>query len=140
MLVRLVYASKPASAPSPETVESILTKSHERNPAVGVTGILCYTNDLFLQVLEGGRSTVSSLYNRICRDGRHIDVQLLYFREISERRFAQWSMGRVNLAKVNVATLLRYSERPTLDPFQLTGDASIALLEELIATASVVPR
>lgn len=140
MLVRLLYASRPTAPPTTEMVEAILAASHRRNPELGVTGLLCYTNELFLQAIEGGRATVSTLYNAICRDPRHREVQLLYFREISERRFANWTMGRVNLAKVNPATLLRYSEHPTLDPFQLSGEVSIALLEELLATASVISR
>ena len=49
-------------------------------------------------------------------------------------------MGQVNLAKVNPSLLLKYSDRPVLDPFATSGRASMALLEELIATAQIVGR
>ena len=49
-------------------------------------------------------------------------------------------MGQVNLAKVNPSLLLRYSEKPHLDPFSIGGRASMALLEELIDTAAIVGR
>jgi hypothetical protein len=49
-------------------------------------------------------------------------------------------MGQVNIAKVNPTLLLKYSERAELNPFSCSGQASMALLDELIATASVVSR
>jgi hypothetical protein len=49
-------------------------------------------------------------------------------------------MGQVNIAKVNPALLLKYAEKAVLNPFTCSGRASMALLEELIATASVLNR
>ena len=49
-------------------------------------------------------------------------------------------MGQVNIAKVNPALLLKYSEKAVLNPFTCSGHASMALLDELAATASVVSR
>ena len=93
-----------------------------------------------MQVLEGGRDVVSALYNRIANDPRHTDVILLQYEEITERRFAGWSMGQVNLARVNPAILLKYSTKAELDPYAGSGQASMAMLEELIATASIASR
>jgi len=140
MLVRLLYASRAAEALTPEAVDSILAVSRKDNPALGITGLLCYSGDIFMQVLEGGRDAVSQLYNAISHDPRHRDVVLLDYEEITERRFAGWTMGQVNLARVNPSILLKYSERPVLDPYAVSGKVSIALLEELIATASIVSR
>ena len=95
---------------------------------------------MFLQVLEGGRDAVNALYGDIVRDPRHRDVEVLHFEEVTERRFAGWTMGQVNLAKVNPSIVLKYSEKPVLDPYAVSGRVSMALLEELIATASIVGR
>lgn len=140
MLVRLLYASRAVEPLSQEVVDQILATSRKGNPAHGITGLLCYSGDIFMQVLEGGRDTVSQLYNAICSDPRHRDVVLLNYEEITERRFAGWTMGQVNLARVNPSILLKYSERPVLDPYAVSGKVSMALLEELIATASIVSR
>lgn len=140
MLIRLLYASRAAEALTQEVIESILAQSREHNPALGITGILCWSGDIFMQVLEGGREAVNRLYNEIVRDPRHRDVTLLHYQEISERHFAGWTMGQVNLSKVNPSLLLKYSEKPTLDPYAVSGRASLALLEELIATASIIGR
>jgi len=140
VLVRLLYASRAASPPTASVVDAILERSRERNPAQGITGLLCYSDDLFIQVLEGGRDEVCSLYNALVRDARHVEVRLLSYEEIPERRFGHWTMGQVNIAKVNPALLLKYAERASLDPFACSGRATMALLDELIATASVVTR
>jgi hypothetical protein len=139
MLVRLMYASRATAAVDAEALAAILRKSKEHNPRVGVTGVLCYcaNANVFLQVLEGGRSPVSTLYNRIAQDPRHHDVALLSYDEIGERSFSSWSMGQVNMSRLNPALLLKYSEAAVLDPYAVSGKASLALFNELVATASV---
>jgi hypothetical protein len=138
MLVRLMYASRATQAVNQEELLAILRKSKANNPAVGITGVLCFSEGIYLQALEGGRSAVNKLYNRIAADTRHTDVELLSYEEIGERRFAGWSMGQVNLARLNPALLLKFSEKPALDPFAVSGRVSMALFEELMATAAVV--
>jgi hypothetical protein len=140
MLVRLLYASRASAAVTSETIESILQQSRANNPALGLTGVLCHSGDVYMQVLEGGRDAVNAMYNRIVRDPRHRDVALLHYIEVSERHFASWTMGQVNLCKVNPSVLLKYSDKPVLDPFYVSGRASMALLEELIATAQIIGR
>ncbi|MEY4907944.1 MAG: hypothetical protein RL260_1662 [Pseudomonadota bacterium] len=139
MLVRLLYASR-ADAVTPEVIDAILAQSRAHNPALGITGILCHGGNVFMQVIEGGRDTVNALYNAIVRDDRHHDVMVLHYEEITERRFSGWTMGQVNLARINPSIVLKYSDRPVLDPFSVSGRASLAMLEELIATASIVGR
>lgn len=141
MLVRLVYVSRMRdTADSRKTEEAIFRVSHEHNPPHGITGILCVGSGIFLQAIEGGREAVNALYARIVRDERHTDVQLLHFQEIKERRFGGWAMGRVNLESLNTSTVLKYSEKPELNPYAVSGDVSLALLEELLATAAIVGR
>lgn len=139
MLVRLLYASR-AIDPRSEAIEAILTQSRNYNPTCGITGILCYGGGIFLQAIEGGRMAVSELYGHIQRDARHKDVVLLHYEEISERRFGGWTMGQVNMSKINTNILLKYAEKPELDPYSVSGKVSLALLEELMATASIIGR
>ena len=138
MLVRLMYASRATDKINPEALNAILRKSTANNPATGVTGVLCFSGSIFLQVLEGGRSQVSALYNKISRDPRHHEVVLLSYEEIGERSFAGWAMGQVNMARLNPALLLKYSEVAVLDPYAVSGAVSMAMFKELVATASVM--
>jgi hypothetical protein len=140
MLVRLLYASRAADPQSTESTEAILAQSRSHNPSCGITGILCYGGGIFLQALEGGRMAVNELYGHIQKDKRHKDVILLSYEEISERAFGGWTMGQVNVAKLNASILLKYSETPELNPYAVSGRVSMALLEELMATASIMGR
>lgn len=139
MLVRLLYASRAVDI-GDDAISSILSHSRQYNPTLGITGILCYGGGVFLQAIEGGRMAVSELYGHILRDPRHKDVVLLDFEEIFERRFGGWTMGTVNLLKLNHSILLKYSEKAELDPYAASGKVSMALLEELMATASIIGR
>ncbi len=138
MLVRLLYASRAAAALGDDELVAILRKSKANNPGQGITGVLCFSEGVFMQVLEGGRSAVNELYRRIAADPRHAQVELLLYEEIGERRFAGWSMGQVNLSRLNPALLLKYSETAMLDPYAVSGRVSMALFDELMATASIV--
>ena len=142
MLVRLLYASRAVQSIRAELLEEILAQSRTQNLEHGITGVLCVcqVGDVFMQVLEGGRDEVNRLYGNLLRDQRHRDVMLLDYGEIVERHFAGWRMGCVDLNKVNVSTVLKYSEKPQLDPFAVSGKVALALLEELISTAAIIGR
>lgn len=140
MLVRLLYASRPVDQDLCSMVQSILQQSRQHNPQFGITGVLCHTDSVFIQVLEGGREAVNHLYSQILRDPRHRDVVLLDYEEIAERRYSSWTMGQANIARINPSILLKYSPLPVLEPHQMSGKALLALLDELMATAAIVGR
>lgn len=141
MLVRLLYVSRAADGQvTAELTESIMASARAYNLDNGITGVLCYGGDIFMQAIEGGRQEINALYSMILRDSRHCDVVLLHYEEIHERRFGGWTMGHVNLTKLNTSVVLKYSEKPELDPYSMSGKVSMALLDELMLTASVIGR
>ena len=140
MLVRLLYVSRALDPNVNEETDSILDSSRQHNITNSITGILCYGGGIYLQAIEGGRKQVNELYAHIIRDTRHKDVVLLHYEEITERRFGGWTMGKVNLSKLNTSIVLKYSEQPELDPYSVSGVVSLALLEELMLTASIIGR
>ncbi len=140
MLVRLLYASRVVDEKMCDIVQSIVSQSRQHNPQHGITGVLCHSDQVFMQVLEGGREAVNTLYSHILRDTRHTDVILLDYEEILERRYAGWTMGQANMSKINPSILLKYSPLPVLDPHRMSGKILLALIDELMATASIVGR
>lgn len=140
MLVRLMYASHLAADAACDVTQTIMQQAHANNPRLGITGVLCHSDKVFMQVIEGGRETINALYGKIMRDPRHTDVMLLHYEEAGERKYAGWTMGHVNLSKVNPSILLRFSELPGLDPHAMSGPNSIALIDDLIAAAAVIGR
>lgn len=140
MLVRCLYASRPVKPITNAMLDEILEHSRRSNVERGITGLLCFTSNLFIQVLEGGRDPVCELFSAIVRDERHTHVRLLAFDEIAERRFGGWTMGRVNISTINSSLLLKYSERAEIDPFAASGAATMTLLLELVATGAIASR
>ncbi len=140
MLVRCLYASRAANPVAADALDVILKQSRTNNPRSGITGMLCFANGIFVQVLEGGREEVCTLLSSIYRDPRHSAVQILLFEEITERRFRDWAMGQVNIDKINPGLLLKYGERAELNPYGISGHATMALLLELVATGAIVHR
>lgn len=92
-LYNLVYVSTRHSNCADKELQYILAKSRLHNQANGITGILLYSDNRFLQYLEGDKDTIWSLYKRISKDKRHKQVALLYHNPIQERVFPSWQMG-----------------------------------------------
>ena len=70
MLVRLLYVSR-ATQFTTESLEVILQRARRHNAEHGITGILCYSNNIFMQLLEGSREEVNRLYTEIQRSVHH---------------------------------------------------------------------
>lgn len=140
MLVRLLYASRPTEQNASSLVEDILKSCRENNPQHGITGVLCFSELAFLQLIEGERMAINRVYAQIVHDRRHTDVSLLHYEEITERLFGSWTMGQVNLERINPSVILKYCPLPILDPFAISGQAALALLKDLFASASIVGR
>jgi len=140
MLVRLLYVSRAVDPNDQKAIDGILTSARTHNASEGITGILCFGDGVFMQCIEGGRDAINRLYALILRDPRHKDVVLLRYEEITERQFSGWTMGLVNLNRVNTSIMLKYSDTPKFDPYSVSGAASQAMLQELIVTASIIGR
>jgi len=96
-LFHLIYRSRLSAAWNPQQVSDISCRAAELNRTLGVTGLLVCDGQYFLQILEGEREVVETLYARIRQDPRHHQVVTLVAEPIRARYFAQWSMGLVAL-------------------------------------------
>ena len=70
----------------------ILTKARAWNQSVGLTGCLHHEGGMFFQWLEGPRSELFRLLDRIVDDSRHFNVTVLDQGLIDSRLFAAWEM------------------------------------------------
>ena len=93
MTFSLVYVSRVAASVTGQDLLELMWASRTANEAAGITGLLLYSDGGFLQVLEGTRDVVESLFASIERDPRHDDVTLVRTREQDEREFPDWSMA-----------------------------------------------
>jgi len=71
----------------------LLEVCRRNNEAAQITGMLLYKGGNFIQVLEGEREAVRSVYERINLDPRHRGVLRLLEQTVEQRQFPNWSMG-----------------------------------------------
>jgi hypothetical protein len=90
-LTRLIYASHPFGFDD-LVLTHILKTAQRNNAAAGITGTLICREDLYLQLLEGERAAVESLYEKIKQDDRHADVITLVQETAAQRLFPTWAM------------------------------------------------
>lgn len=135
MLIRVIYVSKAAVPQSAALSNAILKKAQAWNQANGVTGVLCQGQGVYLQALEGERSTVTQLYARIFADKRHANVEMIHCESIAQRRYQNWSMAHVSLSDVDPETKIDW---PEFDPYSITGLLVMARIDDLLASGSVM--
>ncbi len=90
-MLQLVYASRPFGF-NEASLNGILNLARHYNTRDDITGALICRDDIFLQLLEGPQDLVEAAYVRIARDSRHLEINQLVSRPISERMFPQWAM------------------------------------------------
>lgn len=95
-VITITYWSRATNPMGDEELLELLRKSRRNNALRGVTGLLLYRNQCFLQVLEGPESVVESLIKTIEADPRHHSIRTLC-REVGPRQFGAWQMGFENL-------------------------------------------
>ena len=94
---QLIYVSTAAKSMTQEALEAIVEESRIRNRLCDVTGVLMCCGRNLMQLLEGEESKIRSLFDRIARDPRHQNVQLLLCKPVKHRLFPEWGMGLVDL-------------------------------------------
>jgi hypothetical protein len=111
-----------------ECVNAILRSAARNNKRLGITGALLACDDWFLQVLEGKRIDVDTLYERIARDPAHGDIRKIASRPIADRGFAAWSMCASTLSSTDKAIVEALKGKGRFDPATLNADRAMQLL------------
>jgi hypothetical protein len=94
-LHEIVYVSLAAQDLAQDELLNLLDKARSYNAQHGITGLLLYHRREFLQLIEGERSAVETLFESIFRDPRHQQVHTLWDGPVEALGFGQWSMGFV---------------------------------------------
>lgn len=89
----LLYCSQAVRVFGEEQLADLLEHSLAWNAQHAITGLLCYGNGHFVQVLEGEAAAVEALFARIRADRRHHQVHVLSRGVGPARRFEDWRMA-----------------------------------------------
>jgi hypothetical protein len=93
MPFQLCYASTATQDFTRDELLELLTYARKSNAEKGITGLLLFQGNHFLQVLEGEPNQVRKLFQSIAKDPRHRDIALLFEEFVSQRQYPDWSMG-----------------------------------------------
>lgn len=107
MLERLLYRSKATNTLGSLHLFNMLSEARTKNATLDITGHLLYTEEVFVQCIEGRPEAVESLWQSLQRDARHHTLELLARGPIQERRYGDWSMA--------------FSSYPSLNRFNMPG-------------------
>lgn len=91
-MLQLIYISSPSRTVAID-LASILRVSRQNNARDGITGLLYFDGNRFLQALEGPEAAVEAAYERIRPDLRHRAPVVLSRRSIEAREFGDWEMA-----------------------------------------------
>ncbi len=130
-MVRLVYISTLTDECNAEERRNILEHARDFNSRNGLTGILCWKKDYFLQWFEGESSKVNELYRSIVNDERHTDVRIVDYSEVPGRTFSDWNMAYIAGNDLTDDILFKYSPSWEFNPYNMSGEAICGLLEEV---------
>lgn len=92
-MIQLTYLSTPTRPFNNEDLMNILEKARLNNASLGISGMLLYTGEGFVQVLEGEENAVDNLVKIIKNDPRHKDFRIIERKKIDTRDYAEWTMG-----------------------------------------------
>jgi len=122
LVYQLIYTAALTQSATKQDLMNIARESAIRNAKHNITGILLTEQGSVLQVLEGDKSKVETLYNKIKSDPRVQNLIVLIRREGRTREFPQWSMGFRHAADCDVSGLFNLSQNSL--PVALPQDAS----------------
>jgi len=136
----IIYLSQATTPFADADLQNLLVEARTHNALLGITGVLLYGNEQFMQVLEGEASAVRKLYDIIKRDARHHNVSAYADKAIEQRAFEGWAMGFHEATSSQVAQVLGYLAPGNwaLDTTRL-GQADTQLVELLRSFVSPVP-
>lgn len=92
-LLQIIYISAASPDFDENELTDLLLKARINNTKLGITGMLLYHERSFVQVLTGPEEKVMPLFNKIGKDKRHDQCQMLSKSYVDERSFEDWSMG-----------------------------------------------
>ena len=105
---RLIYMSHATAPLTGEALAALLRQSRQWNEMHGITGVLFYDSEQFVQVLEGSDADLDTLYGRLLLDTRHHSMIQLSYKRTPRRHFAHWSMAHYTGAPAQAAPLWGY--------------------------------
>jgi hypothetical protein len=99
-IVYISFAAESFKSDGIDGIDNILKGAYAFNAKKDITGMLLYKGGVFIQLLEGEKKEVESLFGKIALDLRHEGLKVLIKQESQERVFKDWTMGYRKIDKI----------------------------------------
>ncbi len=109
-IYHLIYQSSATVRLDQKQLMELLKLARLKNEGAGLSGMLLYRDGLYLQYVEGLRSDVYALLNRLKNDPRHQAIRIIRESILRHRLFSDWSMAYKNLSGLKSSNVPGYSE------------------------------
>jgi hypothetical protein len=126
----ILYRSRATQPWTMAELTDLVTHSHPYNTYRDITGLLCYSEGQFVQLLEGPEAAVLELYAAIRQDPRHEQIETLSDAAGPTHWFADWRMALTTPPPPTFHWLLSHLEdrsrpvelpqEPIADPYLVT--------------------
>lgn len=116
----LICVSEAATAVSDDGLIAMLQEYRAENLKLNITGLLLYSQGVYLQAIEGELPDASRAYEHVIKDQRFKNTQLLASGEMTERMFKSWCMGFMPAEGTDMSGIKGY-----LDPTSKTKTARL---------------
>ena len=115
VLRQLAFASHARAGLRASETSEVIATSRSNNARDGITGVMLYTGESFVQIVEGPDAVVARLWRRLLLDDRHRGPTTL-FDQTGAPWYHDWRAGYVAEAVVAPLVLRWRALSPTLPP------------------------
>ena len=123
---QIVYLSTAVSSMTDNDLVELLQQSRRKNFLNDVTGVLLYSHQSFIQVIEGPNKAIDSIYKSIENDTRHSNIIKVIDAELPKRNFTDWTMGFATADSLKMAEFVGYLK--STDDLMATDDQHPAIV------------
>ncbi|UOQ69537.1 BLUF domain-containing protein [Hymenobacter volaticus] len=107
---QVLYRSQATTPLRDDQLTDLLEQAAAFNKKHDLTGLLCYGDGRFIQLLEGSQQAVHTLYAKIRRDARHQHVVTLQDASAPLRFFSDWRLAFVRSDPLEMYWLITHLE------------------------------
>ncbi len=100
-----IYQSKAADNLKPSDIDAILASAKAYNKESGITGVLLYDENSFLQFIEGPKAALIKAYQRIKSASQHHAIFELANEPSEKKYFQAWDMGFCKTTHSNLQSI-----------------------------------
>ena len=117
-----------------QVLSDIVATAKENNPKQGITGVLLFDRDRFVQVIEGEKEELDALLTYIKADPRHNEIDVIFDIPTDKQEFSDWNMDAFEIGGESKLDeeLLENFRKIYIENFKLSSIQIVSWIKKLI--------